>query len=76
MLIGLGFMRLEPGIPVLSNCSLTLSAACHPITGRRGKVIAFKPLQYRVLMSTNDSVEHSGFDSEVVGSLLDGHIYN
>lgn len=74
-LVALACRSLNPGIPVMSSCSLALSAACHPLSEESD--VAAQKLMYGVLASTSgDARLRVGFSSKSVESLEDDVVYS
>ena len=73
VVIGFGFKRFAAGMPVLSNCSIAMSAACHPLPTDVG--ISQFSLKYGVLQDSKEEDDHErvGFGTIVLRPLVDGH---
>ena len=67
------FRRYIPRMPVVSSCSLAISAACHPPQIRED--MAFQPLMYGVTGLNENGTKHVSFSSEEVEPLAVGEIY-
>lgn len=71
MIIGIfafGFRKYNAGIPVIGNCSIAISAACHPLSSDID--VATLPIQYGVLDESNEAgskarPEKLGFGTKV-----------
>ena len=72
-LIGFGFFRYGPGMPVTSSDSRAISAACHPAPGRFME--STEKLQYGVISDLGDGIYHVGFSSGEVRPLIAGEHY-
>lgn len=74
-LLGLGFLKYPRGMPLLSTCSLAISAACHR-SGLEGPEIATMPLMYgEIEDSTDCGARRAGFSARPVKSLKVGAAY-
>jgi hypothetical protein len=86
-LVGISRKKLGTGMPIVSTCSVAVSAACHPPVGEEGT--ATKPLMYgaipmRMLSDSNSIAdnnldhlqEHASFSSLDVQPLIIGLEYD
>jgi hypothetical protein len=69
-LFGFGFKKFTVGMPVISNCSIALSAACHPLSS--DFAVSKLPIRYGVLEESSiDGHEKVGFGTSVIRPLED-----
>ena len=71
--LGFSFLRLDSGIPVASNCSAAISAACHPPPGDEDAALGL--VQWGVVSSDEQRVGHCSFSSRPVKGLEQGKSY-
>lgn len=74
--VGTGFRRFRPGIPLLGACSAVVSAACHRL--QRDELAALQPLQWGVVScesNSNSSFEHCCLSSQDVDMPVAGRYY-
>ncbi|KAK0511195.1 hypothetical protein JMJ35_006747 [Cladonia borealis] len=71
--LGLSFLRLDSGIPVASNCSAAISAACHPPPGDEDAALGL--VQWGVVSSDEQGVGHCSFSSRPVKGLEPEKLY-
>ena len=71
--LGLGFLRLDSDIPVASNCSAAISAACHPPPGDEDVALGLIP--WGVVSSDEQKVGHCSLSSRPVKGLEQGKLY-
>ena len=70
---GLGFRKYKKNMPIVSSCSIAISAACHR---RLEDVDAAKlPLMWGVVETRDDGTGHASFSSKDVEPLAPGHFY-
>lgn len=70
-----GFLRFPAGAPVLSSCSIAISAACHPSTREHDEAIV-RPLRYGVLdTDALGDAQPVGFSTLDVKPLRSGGVY-
>lgn len=70
-----GFRRFPANMPVLSSCSIAISAACHPLSHEPDDAV-LRPLRYGVLETTSvEEPKPAGFSARDVGTLKSGEIY-
>jgi len=71
----LGLLPLQTkNMPLVSNNSLAISAACHALDTDRDA--AKRPIVYGVLVSPRERMDRAGFSSMEVGCLQDGVVYH
>lgn len=73
VLLGNGFRRLDPGMPIAGSCSVAISAACH---AHEGDGVALQKLMHGVLEDKEDGKPRVGFSGKPVTPLQDGVIYS
>lgn len=71
--VGIGrLLHYPPGILLLGNCSLVISAACHPRPD--DECVELSPLQWGVISTNERGVSHCGFASSDVRMPVEGEI--
>ena len=71
--LGLSFLRLDSDIPVASNCSAAISAACHPPPEDENAALGL--VQWGVVSSDEQGVGHCSFSSLPVEGLDQEKLY-
>ena len=71
--LALSFLRLDSGIPVASNCSAAISAACHPPPEDEDAALGL--VQWGAVSSDEQGVGHCSFSSRPVQRLEQGKSY-
>ena len=75
-ILAFGSLRLKPGIPLASSCSLAIAAACHPGSETRHVDISESKLQWGVIdFPVGDEPGHCGFSDKAISMPVDGPVY-
>jgi hypothetical protein len=75
-IIAFGFVPYKQGITLAGNCSMALSAACHPDKGlENGASAATEKLCWGVVGVSEDGVGHCSFSTKEVTSPIQGQVY-
>ena len=70
---GSGFVKANGAMPIVSSCSVAISAACHRIPDDVDAAVM--PLKWGVVDTENSDVGHATFSSREVGPLVPGQLY-
>lgn len=75
--IGFGYIPYKSGMPLAGSCSLAISAACHPNEDTKGDTFTMseEKLQWGVISTSADGIEHCAFANKDVGPLVEGRMY-
>jgi hypothetical protein len=76
-LVASGFIPYKRGMPLVGNCSLAISAACHPHQNPEDEAILLseQKVQWGVVSTNEDGIGHCAFSSEEVTNLVKGRAY-
>jgi hypothetical protein len=71
-IVGFAYVPYKHGMALVGNCSMAISAACHPGDHVDGSIVAAQKVQGHVVAASDDMVRHCTFTAEEVEGLIVG----